>query len=120
MHSNAARLTRVLVPADDARDAQVLYGRPGCRGLPRRFEEFELRAAIYVLAHWRTPYKSSGLTGQREEHMHVAVAYSALQKTRLVTSHVFLQCATVLACYHNIIFPLTGGPPILRLWGPIT
>ena len=46
VHSSAAWLTRVLVPADDVRDAQGLPSRPEGLGLPRRLEEFELRATI--------------------------------------------------------------------------
>ena len=46
VHSSAAWLTRVLVPADDVRDAQGLPSRPEGLGLPRRLEEFELRETI--------------------------------------------------------------------------
>ena len=43
---SATRLPYDLFPADEERDAQVLPGRPEGLGLPRRFEEIELRAAI--------------------------------------------------------------------------
>ena len=46
MRLSATRLPYDLFPADEERESQVLPGRPEGLGLPRRFEEFELRAAI--------------------------------------------------------------------------
>ena len=77
-----ARLPYDLFPADEERESQVLPGRPEGLGLPRRFEEFELRAAITQaseVSSLEDPIK--GFRADRpetREHMHVAVAFPCI------------------------------------------
>ena len=80
---SATRLPYDLFPADEERESQVLPGRPEGLGLPRRFEEFELRAAITQaseVSSLEDPIKGfrADRGPERREHMHVAVAFPCI------------------------------------------